>query len=86
MKKQLINKLVLNYKKTLNVNSKWYEQDLAVFKDNVSKLSLKELQDKLDRLNQYDTTLVKKAKKEISKLNKAGMFDITNMSNKNCLD
>jgi hypothetical protein len=89
MKSSLISQLVANYKKTLNTSSKWFAQDLADFKANVSRLSVKELEVKLGRLtslNDENSSFNKKVKKEVSLLNRGGMFDMSKMKAANCLD
>ena len=89
MKNSLVNQLVANYKKTLNPSSKWFTQDVADFKTNISRLSVKELEQKLGRISQYvndNSFLSKQVNKEIKNMDKAGMFNINKMKAANCMD
>jgi hypothetical protein len=87
MKKQLITQAVKLYKKSLNPKSKWFNQDVTDFKSQLENKSIAELKEQVSRLSVYDSSKFKKdANKEVSKLNKGGMFDISNMSGKNALD
>mgnify|MGYP001768575897 CR=1 FL=1 len=89
MKKQLINQVVASFKKSLNPNSKWYAQDLADFKARVSQLSVKELQEKAERLGAFynpNSLLNRTANAEIKRMSKGGMFNVGNMKPENCLD
>ena len=89
MKNSLVNQLVSNFKKTLNSTSKWFAQDVADFKANVSSLSVKELEQKLSRftaMTDEKSTFNKVVKKEVSLMNNSGLFNVSNMKAVNCLD
>jgi hypothetical protein len=74
---KLINKIVANYKQTLNQNSKWFSQDVQEFRKNLSVLSVKELIEKLARLSYYNSqTFERQANREINTLDKAGMYNL----------
>lgn len=89
MKSSLVNQLVANFKKTLNPSSKWFAQDVADFKANVSRLSVKELEQKLGRftaLNDEKSTFNKTVKAEVKLMDKSGLFNVSSMKLENCLD
>ena len=89
MKNSLVNQLVANFKKTLNPSSKWFAQDVADFKANVLRLSVKELEQKLGRfaaLNDEKSTLNKVVRKEVKLMDKSGLFNVSNMKLANCMD
>ena len=89
MKTSLVNQLVANFKRTLNPSSKWFAQDVADFKANVSRLSVKELEQKLGRFNAMNdekSTFNKAVKKEVRLMDKSGLFNVSNMKPANCMD
>jgi hypothetical protein len=89
MKNSLITQLVATFKRTLNPSSKWFNQDVADFKANVSRLSVKELENKLGRftaLNDEKSSFNKSVKKEVKLMEREGMFNVSNIKPNNCLD
>jgi hypothetical protein len=88
-KNEMIEKMVSYYKKTLNKKSKWFETDIEDYRANLLKLSMEALREKYLRLQQIEdenSNFNKDIKKYISKLNKAGMYNIENMKPCNVLD
>jgi len=78
---------VNQFKKTLNKTSKFYNEDLQNFINNVSKENKKDSETKLSRIGCLNSKQFEiKVKSEIKKLDRAGMFSPTNMKPINCLD
>lgn len=87
MKSQLITEAIQAFKLTLNPESKFYNQDIIEFKNAISKKSAQDIKDHINRLKSYSSKYFeKKVNKELSKLDKQGMFNIKNFSPDNCLD
>jgi len=89
MKKQLITQCAVLYAKTLNPKSKWLKQDIAEYKANLSTLSITDIRNRLSKLNamqDVNSTFNKQVVKEVQLLDKAGMFNVSKMQSKNCLD
>lgn len=83
---KLVNELVNEYKKTLDVNSKWYSEDLHSFKAQVSKLSASELKEKLERMSFMNgKTFAKQVSKEVRLMDKSGMFEAKKLGAYNAL-
>lgn len=88
-KKELIKKLVSLYKLRLNPQSKFYTQDIQEYKERLSFDNVTELKRKLSNLESYSnekSSFNKTVKKEISKMDKNGLFDINKIKSKNMLD
>lgn len=88
-KQQLLKELLEQRKKSLNKNSKWYSQDIADYKENISKLSVKDLESRLEMFNAFSdpkSQFNKMANAEMKLMNKGGMYNIGNMKPTNCLD
>lgn len=78
---------VEQFKKTLNKNSKFYNEDLQNFIDNISKESAKQSKISLSRVGSYSTKQFQsKVNKEIEKMDKSGMFNVKKMHALNSLD
>lgn len=80
--------LCTEFEKTLDVNSKWYLQDLADFKKRAAYSDLKKLPQQLanlQALNNSKSSFTKTVNKEIKKLDAAGMFIAENLNPKNAL-
>lgn len=78
---------VEQYKKTLNKNSKFYNEDLQNFISNITKETASKSKSCLSRVGSYsDKKEQSKIKKEIEKMDKSGMFDIKKMHAANSLD
>ncbi len=76
-------KLIKEYKKSLDKNSKWFNSDLENYKEGLKGKSSKDLQRMLDNiicLNGGNKEFNKKIVREINKLEKAGMFDVSSLS------
>jgi hypothetical protein len=83
MKKELLE----NYKKTLSKSSKWYNQDIEDFKQNLDKCSKTKLKEMYNNMIAFNSEeFENKIKEEENKLMKAGMYNITKMQPVNMLD
>lgn len=87
MKTKLITEAIKLYKKTLDVNSKWYNEDLKSFTIGVNTSTVEQLQKTVNNLSylqskQSDVDF----EIETKKLDKAGMFNIGNLKPINALD
>ena len=79
-------KLIREYKKSLDKNSKWFNSDLENYKEGLkgkSSLQLKRMLDNIICLNGGNNEFNKEIEKEINKLDKAGMFNTSNMNPRN---
>lgn len=79
----LIKKCVAEYTKTLNKKSKWYSADISEYRHNLSKLSKSDITTKLNNLKQLNSStsaLSKTVSKEISLLDRNGMFNAKNLT------
>jgi len=75
------------FEKTLNKNSKFYNEDLQNFINNVSKENKQKSEKSLSRVGYLNSDIfAKKVKKEINKLDDAGLFNISKMKVNNSLD
>ena len=87
MKAKLIKQAIELYKKTLDSNSKWYNDDLANFTRGISAAPLEQIERSINNMSYAQS---KKAdadfNRETRKLEKAGMFNIGNMKAINALD
>lgn len=89
MRKQLIQQLIEKYKKSLNQKSKWYSEDVKQYKKAISELSVDELNRKLGNISALvdnDSKFNRAVRKEITKLDNAGMYNISGMKPGNALD
>jgi len=89
MKKQLITQCATLYAKTLKPTSKWFKSDIAEYKTFLGTLSITDIRTRLNKLQALaDTksTFNKQIEKEVQLLDKAGMFNMSKMQPKNCLD
>lgn len=78
---------VEQFKKTLNKTSKFYNEDLQNFIDNVLNESVAQSKETLSRIGSYsDKSQQKQVEKEIEKMDKAGMFNPSKMHILNSLD
>ena len=86
--KSIITAAIEQYKKTINPASKWYTQDIADFKQRISVLPTKEVErilNNLSSMNNGNSNFNKSVKSEVKALNKAGMFEMKNLSPNKCL-
>lgn len=88
--KELKKEIIKEYKESLDSNSKFYEQDLCDFSAKIKTLKDKDRLEKqlgnLSCLNGKSRIFNNKIGKELSVLDKSGMFDIKKMQPKNALD
>jgi len=88
-KQQLIKETIREYKKTLDPQSKWYQDDVVSFTTGIKKKTVSELQTTLGNLrslNNPNSDLSRTVKKETRLLDNAGMFNIKNLSPIHALD
>ena len=86
---QIKTKLVAEYKKSLNPSSKWYNEDLNTFKERLKGKKKSELERQLNNMlciNGSNVAFNNAIKKEMKKMEKAGMYNIKNMKATNALD
>ena len=85
LKKQLLNK----YIKTLNVNSKWFNDDIKVFEKSMKNQSEGKLQQRLSNMICLDggsASFNKEIEDIKSELDKGGMYDMNNTAPESALD
>jgi hypothetical protein len=89
-KETLISKCVEHFKKGyLNRNSRWFRSDVEDYTKEIKKLSIKQLNENLNRWNALhdpNSEFNQFNKRYKNKLLKAGMFNMGNMKPVNCLD
>ena len=86
---QMIAEMIEFKKRSLNPKSKWFTQDLQDYTDAVKRLSAPELlraYNNIRAMNDKNSSFNKTVNKEILKMQKAGMYDVSRMSPKNALD
>lgn len=78
---------VEQYKSTLNKSSKFYNEDLQNFINNISKESAEQSKKSISRVGSYSTKQFKaKVEREIEKMDNSGMFNVKKMHALNSLD
>jgi len=85
LKAQLLNE----FKKSLNADSKWFNEDMENFKSRLNGQSENELKRQLGNLvalNGGSAKFNKEVNDHLKELDKAGMFEMGNMSPLNALD
>lgn len=83
MKKALIN----DCKNRLNKNSKWYNDDVVDFKNNLNKCSDSRIKEMYNNSIVFNSKSFEKfIDKEKEKLLKAGMYNMNNLKSQNSLD
>ena len=80
--KDLKGKLLAMYIKTLNINSKWFDSDIEIFKEslNQSKSKLHQRLSNMVCLDGGSTIFNKEIESITSELDKGGMYDMDNVS------
>lgn len=79
--------LIENFRNSLNKKSKWYDSDLAEFKNNLDKVSESKILEMYNNMIAFNSKSFEKfVEKEEQKLLKGGMYNINNLKPKNCLD
>lgn len=87
MKKQLINESVRLFTNTLDKKSKWYNQDLTDFKQRIQCASIEQIKASINNMSYAQSEKSEiDFNKETRRLEKAGMFNISNMKHINALD
>lgn len=82
MKEKLIAELMKVWESSYrNKNSKWYNLDRLDYLDNIKRLSIDDLQKRLNNLTALNSkSFEKKVNAEINKMDKAGLFNIGGLS------
>lgn len=87
--KELKAQLLKRYKKTLNDNSKWYDDDVKTFTESMKNQSKGKLKQRLSNmicLNGDSPSFNKEIKEIESELDKGGMYDVGSMPPESSLD
>ncbi len=79
-KQELIKQAVKLFKGTLNPQSKWYNQDMTDYYNRIQFASVEQIKTSINNMSYAGSKKVDSdVKREIAKLEQAGMFDVKSM-------